>query len=191
MIRKLRNYKDEYQRRLARGTARGLSRSQARGHPRAAEPTVTTVKSKDGSDRLVKALKLMKGGVSQKKAAQTLHISAERLRAFLRANTDAARIGNKWVIRDRRPETVLIASLGRKKTVTLWKDEASKVGHYWNAVNRFLDSQDPSHLHGFKEAGVRDVKGKYYPFELGPNRLRRLESAGELSFLEIYADVAR
>lgn len=186
-----RDYKAEYQRRIARGLTKGLSRSQARGHPKASETSSTSIAFKDRSDKLEKALKMMKDGLSQKKAAQILHISAERLRAFMRGNTDANRTGRKWVIRDNRPEIYWIATAGRMKAVTLTKDEGSKVGLYWNAVHRFLDIGDYFHLDGLKETGVRDVQGKYYPFELGPNRLRRLESIDELNFLEIYADVAR
>ena len=191
MIRKLRDYRAEYQRRIARGQAKGLTRAQARGHPKAAEIGSNTVGTEARSDRLEKALKLMKDGISQKKAAQTLHISTERLRAFIRTNTQAIHKGGKWVIRDPRPETYWIATAGLRKAVTLTKDEGSKVGLYWNAVNRFLDTNDLSYLQGLTDTGVRDIKGKYYPFELGPNRLRRLESVDELDFLEIYADVAR
>lgn len=191
MIRKLRNYKDEYRRRIARGQAKGLTRSQARGHPRATDITLNPMQSPYRLDRLEKALRLMKEGKSQKMAAQALHISAERLRAFMRANTDSKREAGKWIIRDKRPETYWIATAGRRKAVTLTKDEGSKVGLYWNAVNRFLDTNDVSYLRGLKDTSVRDVKGKYYPLELGPNRLRRLDSVDELDFLEIYADVAK
>ena len=191
MIRKLRNYKDEYRRRIARGYAKGLTHSQARGHPKASDITIIVAQPSDRLDRLEKALKLMKEGKSQKKAAQALHISAERLRAFMRANTDAKREAGKWIIRDKRSESFWIATAGRRKAVTLTKDEGSKVGLYWNAVNRFLDSNDRSHLEGLQHTSVRDVQGKNYPLELGPNRLRRLDSVDELDFLEIYADVAR
>lgn len=186
-----RDYKAEYLRRIAQGLIKGLSRSQARGHPKASEAPGTTAHPKERSARLEQALKLMKNGLSQKKAAETLHISVERLRAFMRANTEATRIGRKWVIRDKRAESYWIATAGRRKAVTLTKDEGSKVGVYWNAVNRFLEFGDKAHLEDLKDIGVKDIKGTYYPFELGPNRLRRLDSVDELNFPEIYADVAR
>ena len=138
MIRKIRNYKGEYQHRIARGQAKGLTRSQARGHPRASEISDTVIHPTDRTDRLERALKLMKEGISQKRAARALHISTERLRAFMRANTEASRKGRKWVIRDSRHEIYWIATGGRRKAVTLTWDEGSKVGLYWNAVNRFL-----------------------------------------------------
>lgn len=191
MIRKIRNYKDEYQRRLARGLANGLSRSQARGHAKASEIGSTIASPIDRRGRLEKALELMKQGTSQKRAAQSMHVSTERLRSYVQANTEASRVGRKWVIRDSRPETYRIASGGRTLEVTLTKDEGTKVGLYWNAVNKFLDTNDVVHLQSLKETSVRDIKHKLYPLELRPNRLRRLDSVDELNFQEIYADVAR
>lgn len=191
MIRKIRNYKEEYRRRIASGQAKGLNRSQARGHPRASDFPTGSVMSNGRTDRLERALKLMKDGFSQKRAAKAMHVSAERLRAYMRINTRATRRGRKWIIVDARPEAFWIATSGRRVSVTLTKDEGRKVGIYWNAVHRFLETNDISHLESLNDKGVRDIKQKYYPLELGPNRLRRLDSVDELNFLEIYADVAR
>ena len=41
--RKKRNYKAEYQRRIARGKAQGLSKSQSRGHPRKGEKAASSL----------------------------------------------------------------------------------------------------------------------------------------------------
>lgn len=190
MIRKKRDYKAEYERRIARGKAKGLSRSQSRGHPKAKEVGLRPRAPIDRHDQMERALKLMKAGANQKAAAKSVHVSTERLRAFVQANTQATRVGRKWVIRDDRPETYWIASGGRRLEVTLTKDEGSKVGLYWNAVNRFLDTNEITYLQALKSGGVQDVKGKYHPFELRSNRLRRLDSVDELNILEIYADVA-
>ncbi len=191
MIRKERNHKEEYQRRIARGLAKGLSRSQARGHPKASERAIITAQPIDRNGHLERALKMMKDGVSQKTAAKSVHISTERLRAFVKTNTEAKRVGRKWTIRDLRPESYWIASNGRRKEVTLTKDEGTKVGFYWNAVNKFLDTNDIVYLRDLKDISVRDIKGKLHLLELGHNRLRRLDSVDELDFQEIYADVAR
>ena len=190
MIRKKRDYKAEYERRIARGKAKGLSYSQSRGHPKAKEIGLRPRPPIDRHDQLERALKLMKAGVNQKTAAKSVHVSTERLRAFVKTNTEAKRIGRKWIIRDFRPETYWIASNGRRIEVMLTKDEGTKVGFYWNAVNRFLDTNEITYLQALKSGGVQDVKGKYHPFELRPNQLRRLDSVDELNILEIYADVA-
>lgn len=191
MIRKKRDYKAEYERRIARGKAKGLSRSQSRGHPKAKEVGLRPRPAIDRHDQMERALKLMKASANQKTAAKSVHVSTERLRAFVQANTEAKRVGRKWVIRDLRAETYWIASHGRRKEVTLTKDEGTKVGYYWNAVNRFLDTNDVIHLQSLKDISVRDIKGKLHLLELGPNKLRRLDSVDELDFQEIYADVAR
>ena len=190
MIRKHRNYKAEYERRIARGIAKGLSRSQSRGHPKATDFAFGGRQLADRNNQLEQALKLMKEGSSQKAAAKAAHVSTERLRTFMRTFTDALHSNGKWVIRDQRAETYWIASAGSILAVTLTKDEGSKVGVYWNAVNRFLNTNDIAHLQAIKNGGVTDMKGKYHPFELRPLRLRRLDSMDELNFIEIYADVA-
>ena len=48
------------------------------------------------------ALKLMKRGDSLKNAAKAHKISQERLRRYLRENTQASRIGRRWQIVDSR-----------------------------------------------------------------------------------------
>lgn len=63
------------------------------------------------------------------------------------------------------------------------------IGHFWVAINRFLRTNEPSHLAPFVGKRVRDIAGKLYEFETGPNTLRRLDSANELSLLEIYKNV--
>ena len=188
---KPRDYKAEYFRRIALGQSRGLSRSQARGHPKPAEQRVNKTLFSNWTRKLEKALLQMKQGKSQKRAASFADVSTKRLRSFLRANTRATRKGHRWIIIDNRHESFWIASKGRRLEVMLTKEEASKVGLYWNAVNRFLNSNDIDALRVLKDLSVIDMKGTEHAFEMRPNVLRRLESVDELDFLEIYADVAR
>jgi hypothetical protein len=82
-----------------------------------------------------------------------------------------------------------MCSQGKFLWVRVSADKASAIGHYWVAVNRFLRTNDPSHLAPFEGKGIRDIAGKLWPFETRPNVLRRLDSADELSFLEIYKNV--
>jgi hypothetical protein len=58
---------------------------------------------------------------------------------------------------------------------------------YWRAVDRFLYTNDDEHLHPFEGEGVFDVRSRFYQFETRPNVLRKLESLGDLNFIEIYA----
>ena len=68
MARK-RNYKAEYQRRKARGLVRGLSLSQARGHPKPGEVRVSGKPPAALADtKISKAIEAMNAGRSMTKA---------------------------------------------------------------------------------------------------------------------------
>ena len=190
-MRKNRNYKAEYRRRIAKALAAGKSRSAARGHPRAADlprPTPSPIDRKDPRER---ALKLMGHGASQAKAARATGISAEELSRYRQLYTTSLRRGREWVIFDTRPQGFQIASDGRQRTVVLANDEGSRVGGYWHAVNEFLATNDADRLDPYIGEGVYDVNDKLWIFETRPNVLRKLDSIGELHFTEIYADVAK
>ena len=133
----------------------------------------------------------MKQGVSQRAAAKAVGVTPERLRRFLKENTEARREGRRWLIPDRRPVTLNMALRGRQQPVTVTVDATSDIASHWNAVNRFLATNDVRHLAPFEGMGVKDLGGKFHPYETRPNVLRRLDAVGELHFLDIYADVAK
>ena len=140
-----RDFAGEYKARIARGLASGKSRSQARGHAKASDlPQPETPAAVDRKDPLERALKLMKQGSSQKEAAKSVGVSTERLRRYLRQNTSSERKGGRWVIRDMRPVTVLMATRCKVRDVTVTRDAASDIGRHWVAVNKFLESNDPT-----------------------------------------------
>lgn len=189
--KKPRDYRAEYQRRVERGLIAGKSRSAARGHARAEDLGPLPPTPKDRSSAYERALKEMKRGASLKSAAHAFGLKPERLRRHVKRNTTATYQGRHWVIFDLRPQPIWIASRGRLKTVTVALDDASEIGRYWSAVSKFLATNDIDHLWPFFSQGVRDVVGKFHPFETRPNDLRKLDAIGELDFIEIYADVAR
>lgn len=181
--RKPRDYRSEYRKRLARGKEKGLTRAEARGHGRN-PPTAI-----DRADPREKALRLMmEKGESLTKAARTHHIAPERLRQYLRRNTEAQFVGRKWRIEDRRPRSVLIASDGRVFAIDADAKAKSAVGVWWNDVARFLNTNRRADLAILRGRTVRDVHGKTHWLEDRPNVLRRLRAVDELSFLTIYAD---
>jgi hypothetical protein len=128
----------------------------------------------------------MKRGATLKAAARANRISQERLRRYLRENTQASRIGRRWEIIDLRKFHFPIYSRGRIVELWLSADEATKAGSYMSAVSRFLPTGDASVLRPFIGQGVRDVRGEFFLFETNPNALYRLDTAGELSVPEIY-----
>jgi len=129
---------------------------------------------------------MMKRGATLKGAARANRISQERLRRYLRENTQASRIGRRWRIVDPRRFHFPIYSRGRIVELWLPEDEASKAGRFMAAVGRFLPTGDESELRPFVGQGVRDVKGTFHPFETNENTLYRIDTTGELSVPEIY-----
>jgi hypothetical protein len=187
-----RNYAKEYLIRIARGLAGGKSRSQARGHARAVDlPSNSGPQPFKRSEPLEDALKLMRKGVSQKEAARQAGVSAETLRRFQKANTVSRREGRRWLIADTRPVSVVMATRGKIRSVTVSHDAASDISHHWIAINHFLETNSPTHLAAFVGKGLRDSKGVFHPFETRPNVLWKLDSAGELSFIDIYRQTAQ
>jgi hypothetical protein len=190
--KRIRDYAKEYLIRIARGLAGGKSRSQARGHAKAADlASNASPQPFKRSEPLEDALKLMKKGVSQKEAAKQSGVSAETLRRFQKANTTSQREGRRWVIVDTRPVSVVMATQGKMRTVTVSHDASSDISRHWIAINLFLETNNPSHLAAFVGKGLRDSKGVFHPFETRPNVLRKLDSVGELSFVDIYRQTAQ
>jgi hypothetical protein len=128
----------------------------------------------------------MKKGVSQKEAAKQAGVSPETLRRFQKANTTSRREGRRWLILDGRPVSVVMATRGKMRGVTVSHDASSDISCHWSAINLFLETNNPSHLAAFVGKGLRDSKGVFHPFETRPNILRKLDSVGELSFVDIY-----
>ncbi len=185
--KKTRNYALEYLIRIARGLAGGKSRSQARGHARAVDLGQSAGEQPfDRSNALENALKLMKQGVSQREAAKQVGVSPETLRRFQKLNTTSRKEGRRWIISDTRPVSVVMATRGKMRDVTVPHDASSDISRHWIAINLFLETNDPSHLAAFVGRGLRDSSGAFHPFETRPNVLRKLDSVGELSFVDIY-----
>jgi len=134
----------------------------------------------------------MKAGKTQKVAAKSAGVSVKTLRRYLKENTTVKRKGRKVIIIDRRPVMMLILSLDNPNPywVPVHKKAASKISHHWNAINRFIKTNKVSHLKPYKDRGVFDANRKYHPWETRPNILRKLDSIGELSFVDIYRDKA-
>jgi hypothetical protein len=189
MRNRLRNHRAEYRRRIEKGLAAGKSRAAARGHSRAADRPKPVWGTINRDDPLEKALALMRRQLSQRAAAKAVGVTEERLRRHRLQATTSKRERGRWVIFDLRGQGFNIVSNGKLMAVTLTKDDGTEVSRYMTALNAFLDTNDDEHLHPFEGEGVTDVRGRFHKFETRPGVLRKLDSIGELSFLEIYADV--
>lgn len=181
-----RNYKAEYQRRIANATKRGLSRSQARGHARANEEPVRP-KAVGSDASLEAALKILRQTGSQGHAAKEARVSAERFRRFLRTNALAERRGGRWHVTDKRTRCMTVITGGDSIELTL-KDfeQASLNGRHLSAVGAFLRTNDIDLLRPFEGQSVIDASGQARPLETDPNALYRLAATGSEVFHEIY-----
>jgi hypothetical protein len=133
------------------------------------------------------AIRIIKAGAaSLRKTARLLGLSEQHLRRYIKENTDAKRVGNRWVIDDKRPRQFPFYSDGALVSPWLNPYEASSASLYMHAVRQFLPSGDTSLLEPYAGQGVMDISGRFYPFEVDPNRLYELDAKGELNFPEIY-----
>jgi hypothetical protein len=189
MARAIRDYKAEYARRIARSVAKGLSRSQARGHPKASEAVIGSRRSARPieDDRLQLALKVLRQEKSLTAAAREAKVSPELLRHFATERDIVERQGRRWIVRHELPRRMLLFSNGRALQVVVGDfNAASKIGRFMSAVSAFLRANNPAGLREFEGASVIDVSGQSHPFETRPNALYRLASAHDQSFEHIY-----
>lgn len=184
-----RDYRAEYVRRVAQGLARGLSRSQARGHP---SPGLAYL---SGRERVPAYDPVLEEGVKEIRAGSTLQGAArfagvpeERLRRYLVGTGVGQREGGRWRIgTDRRPRVVVLYSRGRAiEIVVPGYEEARLVGEYMQATARFMETKDPAVLGPFVGRDVRDARGHRHPFETRPEELLRLMTAGPEPFEAVY-----
>lgn len=181
-----RDFKAEYQRRIANAEKRGLSRSQARGHARPGEASIS---SRSGIDptRFNAALKELRQTGSLTAAAKSQRMAPESLRWFLRENALAERRGRGWHITDDRLRQMTVISDGDIQDVILRGfDEASLNGRHLAAVRNFIGTNDIELLLPFEGVAITDAKGRAHPLETDPNTLHRLAAAGSELFHEIY-----
>jgi hypothetical protein len=184
-----RNYKAEYARRIAHGTAKGISRSQARGHPKPKELSVSSKRPPKPIEdqRLQLAFKVLRQEKSLTAAAKAAKISPERLRHYATQRNIIERKGRRWIVRHDLPRQMRLFTAGRRLTVVVGDfDSASKIGRFMSAVSHFLRTNNPAGLREFEGASVTDVSGRTHPFETRPNALYRLASAHDQSFEHIY-----
>ncbi len=183
---KKRNYKAEYERRIANAARRGLSRSQARGHAKAGEATIRPLRPVD-RNRFELAIKAYRQSGRQIEAARSVGISVEKLRRYLRENVSIKRRGRTLVIDDNRAREMTIISKGQVSRAILPNFDAASVnGEYLSAVRAFLLSNEPSPLLKFEGRSVVDAAGKSHPFETDPNTLYRLAATGTEVFHNVY-----
>jgi hypothetical protein len=189
MARRQRNYKAEYERRVTRGLAKGLSRTQARGHPRHHEPYLAEIAhARPWDPGLEEGLKQIREGRTMAQAARSIGVAPERLRSYVTRTGVGRKEKRRWRIGpDFRARQMLVYSNGRALTIVLPDyEQSTRAGAYMAAVGRFLRSNERAYLDPFEGQGVSAQDGSFVPFETRPNVLYRLTETEEASFEEVY-----
>lgn len=181
-----RNYKAEYARRKARAADRGLTLSQARGHPRAGETGLRPPKYDAG---LEAALKTLRSGVTLKAAAALRGVSRERLSRYAKSQAGAARDGKAWTFNDRRKRQVQVIHNG--EVIEIWVEgyePARLAGMYMDAATRAIAR--PKLVQAFKRrwenVTVRAADGRRYVFTTNLNEIHRAIHTSDRPFHQIY-----
>jgi hypothetical protein len=188
-----RDHAAEYAQRKQRGLQRGLTLSQARGHPRVGETNISRRATSTRYDpQLEEGVKAIRKGKALSATARDLHVSPEALRRYVKTADIAEKVRGRWTItKDRRPREELLHTRGKTIHVIVPDyDAASSVGLFMEEVKRFLLTNAVGLLKPFEGRGVTDIRGKHHPFETRPNVLYRLDATGTETFEDVYRIIA-
>jgi hypothetical protein len=134
----------------------------------------------------------MRAGASRRQAARKFDLDPQRLPQPARKALRKLRNG-RWVARpyDRLLRVLIIPSRTGLREIGLRDSrQASLLGQYWTAVERYRDTGDASALREFRGQHIVDARGKRTRLLTNLHELDRLGSAGVLSFESLYARAA-
>jgi len=81
----------------------------------------------------------------------------------------------------------VLTSKGTQPVTVRSSRQASQVGAYWAAVQKYLETGDASGVRQFESKYITDISGERIPLLTDLQELDRLGNAGNLSFETIYA----
>jgi hypothetical protein len=141
-------------------------------------------------NRVLRAIaKMRTDGLSLKKAAKEVGISPRTVtRRGGRTLNKGANGRYSVTRRDSLLRVVQVPTLNGSREVALRNSRhASKLGRYWAAVHKYLQTGDSSEIETFRGQHVKDANGADVPLLTNLTELNRLGSAGVLSFESLYA----
>jgi hypothetical protein len=174
-----RNYRKEYEQRIAKATKEGRSRASGRGHP----STLSKAGRPETAERLAKAYELMKEQkMSATKAAKAVHVSRESMAASLRGG-GGRKENVRWVLRGQYgiKTTVFVETERGAEVVTLILDphNATIAGEYLAAVSNTAQHNDSSYLDDVDDK-ITDINGATYTLVMDSDRINDLISVSDI-----------
>ncbi len=132
-------------------------------------------------------------GVSLRKASQEFGI-APRVVVNLAGSALRRRKTGRYVAKakDRLLRVLTVpAPSGTREVALRDSEQASLLGQYWDAVQKYLQTGDAFGLEKFKRKRIVSADRKRIRLITDPEQLSRLGSAGVLSFESLYAQAGR
>lgn len=171
------------------------SRNQSAG--RRGTPPRTTAqydakseKFKDTWDRVVAVVsKLRSEKTSLQQAAKEQGISPRTVKRWAGSALQKQESG-KWTARksDTLLRVLTIPTAGGPREIGVrGSRQATQLANYWNVVRRYLETGDQKQLAKFRGKFIKDADGVQIVFITELKELKRLSSAGVLTFESIYA----
>ncbi|MFI5094972.1 MAG: hypothetical protein ACHQIK_16135 [Candidatus Acidiferrales bacterium] len=134
----------------------------------------------------------MRAGASLRQASRKFDLDPRKASQLARPALRKLRNG-RWSAKahDRLLRVLVIPTRkGLSEIGTRDSRQASQLGRYWTAVDRYRDTGDASALREFRGQSIIDASGKRIRLLTNLAELDRLGSAGVLSFESLYAKVA-
>lgn len=153
----------------------------------------TSRKFQDMWDRIVQAPGLMRSrGLSLSQASEELglnrHVVVRLARSAFRKRSNGRYVARSV---DRLLRVLIVpTSKGLGEIAVRDSQQASRVGEYWVAVQKYLAKGDASALEKLRGERITDAQGKRIPLLTNLEELDRLGSAGVLNFESLYGGVA-
>ena len=138
------------------------------------------------------AVREMRAGASRSQAARKFNLDPHKFSQLAARALRKLRNG-RWAAKahDRLLRVLVIPTRkGLHEIGTRDSRQATLLGKYWAAVDRYRDTGDASALRGLKAKFITDANGKRVRLLTDLGELDRLGSAGVLSFESLYARAA-
>lgn len=188
-MRKPTDHKAAYRRRIERATARGLTRSQARGHPKAGEGYVSGRSRAPAFDaRLEAAIREIRRGKPLGDAARDLKVGRERLSAYAKAHAGAQRVGGGWTFSDKRGREVAVITPDGVVAISTNFEGAHVAGQHWHEAHQAMANHAwrDSFERRWSDRYVRDLRGKWHALASDLNDVYAAVHANDEPFEMIY-----